>query len=64
MSIDELPGHLGEQSPAIREQLLSGTYRLQSVRRTYIPNPAGARRKLGIPTVLDRFLPEAVPQVV
>ena len=56
MTVEELPGHLREHWPAIREQLLSGTYRPLPVRRVYIPKPGGERRKLGIPTVLARFV--------
>ncbi len=64
MTVDDLPGHLREHWPAIREQLLSGTYRPQPVRRVYIPKPGGGRRKLGIPTVLDRFVQQLVAQVL
>lgn len=64
MTVDELPGHLREHWPAIREELLSGTYRPQPVRRVYIPKPSGGMRKLGIPTVLDRFVQQAVAQVM
>lgn len=64
MTVEELPGHLREHWPAIREQLLSGTYRPQPVRRVYIPKPGGGKRKLGIPTVLDRFVQQAVAQVL
>ena len=64
MTVEELPGHLREHWPAVREQLLSGTYRPQPVRRVYIPKPGGGRRKLGIPTVLDRFVQQAVAQVM
>ena len=64
MTVDELPGHLREHWPAIREQLLSGTYRPQAVKRVYIPKPSGGMRKLGIPTVLDRFVQQAVAQVL
>lgn len=64
MTVEELPGHLREHWPVIREQLLSGTYRPQPVRRVYIPKPGGGRRKLGIPTVLDRFVQQAVAQVL
>ena len=64
MTVDELTGHLREHWPVIREQLLSGTYRPQPVRREYIPKPGGGRRKLGIPTVLDRFVQQAVAQVL
>jgi RNA-directed DNA polymerase len=64
MTVEQLPGHLKEHWPAIREQLLSGTYRPQPVRRVEIPKPDGGVRKLGIPTVLDRFIQQAVMQVL
>jgi len=56
MNVAQLSGHLKEHWPAIREQLLSGTYRPQPVKRVEIPKPDGGVRKLGIPTVLDRFI--------
>src|SRR5258708_30561991 len=56
MTVEQLSGHLKEHWPAIREQLLSGTYRPQPVKRVEIPKPDGGVRKLGIPTVLDRFI--------
>ena len=59
-----LPGYLKQHWPAIREQLLSGTYQPQPVRRVEIPKPDGGVRKLGIPTVLDRFIQQAVMQVL
>jgi RNA-directed DNA polymerase len=64
MTVGELPGYLREHWPAIREQLLSGTYRPQPVRRAEIPKPGGGARQLGIPTVLDRFIQQAVMQVL
>jgi RNA-directed DNA polymerase len=64
MTIHELPGYLKQHWPAIREQLLSGTYVPQPVKRVEIPKPDGGVRKLGIPTVLDRFIQQAVMQVL
>jgi len=64
MSVHDLPGYLKQHWPAIREQLRSGTYEPQPVRRVEIPKPDGGVRKLGIPTVLDRFIQQAVMQVL
>jgi RNA-directed DNA polymerase len=55
-----LIGHWGE----IRGQLLSGTYKAEPVRRVEIPKPDGGKRALGIPTVLDRFVQQAMLQVL
>ena len=64
MTVSDLPGYLKQHWPAIREQLLSGAYRPQPVKRVEIPKPDGGVRKLGIPTVLDRFIQQAVMQVL
>ena len=64
MTVQELTGYLQQHWPAIREQLLSGTYKPQPVKRVEIPKPDGGVRKLGIPTVLDRFIQQAVMQVL
>jgi RNA-directed DNA polymerase len=64
MTVDGLRDYLKQHWPAIRERLLTGTYQPQPVRRVEIPKPDGGVRKLGIPTVLDRFLQQAVNQVL
>jgi len=64
MSIGDLLDYLKQHWPSIREQLLCGTYQPQPVRRVEIPKPDGGVRKLGIPTVLDRLIQQAVMQVL
>ncbi len=62
MTVDELPDYAALL--VIREQLLSGSYTPQPVKRVEIPKPDGGVRKLGIPTALDRFVQQAVMQVL
>ena len=64
MTVDELPTYLKEHWPQIREQLRAGKYQPQPVRRQQIPKPGGGMRELGIPTVLDRFIQQALLQVL
>jgi RNA-directed DNA polymerase len=64
MTVDELPGYLKGQWPTIKEQLRSGTYKPQPVKRKEIEKQGGGMRKLGIPTVVDRFIQQAVQQVL
>jgi RNA-directed DNA polymerase len=64
MTVDELPAHLREHWPRLREQLFAGTYQPSAVKQQLIPKATGGMRKLGIPTVLDRFIQQAVLQVL
>src|SRR5229473_1976499 len=64
MTVDELPEYLEQHWSAMREQLLSGTYEPKPVLRVEIDKPDGGVRKLGIPTVLDRVVQQAVMQVL
>ncbi|MGH8657055.1 MAG: reverse transcriptase domain-containing protein [Gammaproteobacteria bacterium] len=66
MTVEELPGYLKEHWLAIKELLLQGEYCPRAVKRVEIPKPGkGAeKRKLGIPCVLDRFIQQAVLQVL
>src|SRR4030095_9508722 len=62
VTVDQLPDY--SELLAVREQLLSGTYTPHPVKRVEIPKPDGGVRKLGIPTALDRFVQQAVMQVL
>ncbi len=64
MSVWELENYLKEHWPTIGEQLLNGRYEPHPVKRVEISKPDGGVRKLGIPTVVDRFVQQAVLQVV
>ncbi len=64
VTVEELASQLRAKWPAIREQLLAGEYQPAAVRRHELPKPGGGVRVLGIPTVLDRFIQQAVLQVL
>ena len=64
MPVTALKGYLQEQWPRIKEELLTGQYYPQPVRKVEIPKPGGGKRMLGIPTVLDRLIQQAMHQVL
>jgi RNA-directed DNA polymerase len=64
LEVGQLRSHLREHWQEIKGQILSGTYEPQSVRRVDIPKPGGGTRMLGIPTVVDRFIQQAMHQIL
>ncbi|WP_234851508.1 reverse transcriptase domain-containing protein [Sinorhizobium meliloti] len=64
LSIEATAAHLRTSWPDIRERVLAGTYRPMPVRRVTIPKPDGGERELGIPTVTDRLIQQALLQVL
>lgn len=64
MTVDALEPYLKKQWPQIRKELLEGRYKPQPVLRVRIPKPDGGERQLGIPTVVDRLIQQAVHQVI
>jgi hypothetical protein len=64
MTVEALPDHLRAHWSELREHLLSGAYRPSMVKEQLIPKSNGGMRKLGIPTVLDRFIQQALLQVL
>lgn len=64
MTVDELPDYLARNESHLRAQLLAGSFQPQPVRRVVIPKPDGGERELGIPTVVDRLVQQAILQVI
>jgi len=64
ITVDELEPYLQAEWPRIRKELLEGRYKPMAVRRVMIPKPDGGERPLGIPTVIDRLIQQAVHQVI
>jgi group II intron reverse transcriptase/maturase len=64
MTVDALPTYLADHWEAIRAHLLEGTYQPKPVKRQLIPKRGGGMRELGIPCVLDRFIQQAILQVL
>jgi RNA-directed DNA polymerase len=64
MRIEDFPGYAREHWSTIRRRLLDGSYRPQPVRRVSIPKPGGGERLLGIPTVIDRLIQQAIAQAM
>jgi retron-type reverse transcriptase len=64
MTVDELTDYLLEHWQPIRERLLRGDYCPQPVKEVLMPKPGDGTRRLGIPTVLDRFIQQAILQVL
>lgn len=64
MTVKELKEYLREHWPEIRQQLIQGQYKPLAVKQVLIPKPGGGDRMLGIPTVLDRFVQQAILQAL
>ena len=64
MTVEELGAYLSENGENIREQLRTRKYKPQPVRRVEIPKADGGTRNLGVPTVVDRFVQQAVAQLL
>ena len=64
MTVEQLPRYLSRHWPSLKDQLRNGTYQPQAVKRITIPKANGGERHLGVPTVVDRFIQQAVLQIL
>lgn len=64
MTVEELPDYLKGHWPQIRKELLRGDHIPQPVKRVTIPKPGGGERELGVPVALDRFIQQAILQIL
>lgn len=64
MTVEEFPTNARAHWQDVREALMEGRYRPSPVRRVKIPKPSGGKRKLGIPTVIDRVIQQAIAQIL
>lgn len=64
MHVEQLKAYLQQHWPTLKQQLVDGTYQPQPVRKVEIPKPGGGKRMLGIPTVIDRLIQQAIHQVL
>lgn len=64
MPVEDLKAYLCKNWERIKKELLEGTYQPRAVRRVEIPKPNGGKRKLGIPTVMDRLIQQALHQIL
>ena len=64
LTIEETPGYLREHWPRLKQDLLEGRYKPQPIRGVEIPKPGGGVRQLGIPTVVDRLIQQAILQIL
>ena len=64
MTIEDFPAHARAHWSAVRQQIREGRYQPQAVRRVEIPKPGGGKRMLGIPTVMDRVIQQAIAQML
>ena len=64
MEIEDLPKYIRGNWNSIKEQIRTKKYKPQPVRRAEIPKPDGSKRKLGIPTVMDRVIQQSIAQII